>query len=144
MPISDAHVGKTYPASSPYVVSREKIAEFAAALGDENPAYRGQEPIAPPTFAAVLAADAWGELFADEELALELRRTIHYDQRFAWTRPVRAGDALTATLTIDKVRTRGNAAFITVSVLVATTVGERVCVATSTLLHTWPEPEEKA
>lgn len=144
MPISDAHVGKTYPATRPYVVSREKIAEFAAALGDENPAYSGPEAIAPPTFAAVLAAEAWGALFADDELELELRRTIHYDQRFAWTRPVRAGDVLTATLAIDKVRTRGATAFITVSVVLATTSGEGVCVATSTLLHTTPEPEEKA
>ena len=141
MPISDAHAGRTYPPTAPYGVSRAKIAEFAAALGDDAAAYAGPEPIAPPTFAAVLAADAWGALFADPELGLQLSRTIHTDQRFAWRRPLRAGDEVTATLTIDKVRRRGDTAFITVSVTLATTAGETVCTATSTLLHTWPSED---
>lgn len=139
MPISDAQVGRRYPPTPAYAVGRAKIAEFAAALGDDNPAYRGPEAVAPPTFAAVLAAEAWGALFSDPELGLALHRTMHADQRFAWRRPLRAGDEVTATLTIEKVRTRGPAAFITVSVVLATTDGEEVCTATSTLLHTSPE-----
>ena len=138
MPITDAHVGRSYPATPPYRVNREKIAEFAAALGDDNPAYAGDAPQAPPTFAAVLAAQAWEGLFADPALDLQLARTIHADQRFAWTRPLRAGDEVTATLRIDKVRARANTAFITVSVALETTAGEPVVTATSTLLHTWP------
>ena len=120
-------------------MSRAKISEFAAALGDTSPAYRSATPLAPPTFAAVLASDAWGALFADPELDLALERTMHAEQRFTWTRPLRAGDEVTATLTIDKVRSRGATAFITVSVLLATVAGEAVCTAESTLLHTWPE-----
>lgn len=139
MPISDAHAGRTYPPTAPYGVSRAKIAEFAAALGDDAAAYAGPEPIAPPTFAAVLAADAWGALFADPELGLQLSRTIHTDQRFAWRRPLRAGDEVTATLTIAKVRTRGPAAWITLDVELATRDGETLCVATSNLLHTSEE-----
>lgn len=141
MPITDAHVGRTYPATQPYRVSREKIAEFAAALGDEHPAYAGDDPLAPPTFAAVLAARAWEGLFGDPDLDLQLSRTIHADQRFAWTRPLRAGDDITATLRIDKLRARANTAFITVSVALNTTAGEPVVTATSTLLHTWPQED---
>lgn len=141
MPISDAHAGRTYPSTAPYVVGRAKIEEFAAALGDENPAYAGPDAVAPPTFAAVLAAKAWDALFGDPELDIELRRTIHTDQRFAWARPLRSGDEVTATLTVDKVRTRGASAWITLSVLLATTEGEALCTATSNLLHTWPEEE---
>lgn len=141
MPITDADVGRTYPPTSPYTVSRAKIAEFASALGDTNPAYAGAAPVAPPTFAAVLAAEAWGALFADPGLDLQLKRTLHYDQRFAWTRPMRAGDDVTARLTIEKVRVRGLTAFITVAVYLTTTAGEALCTATSTLLHTWPEGE---
>ncbi len=136
--ISDAHVGRTYPPTEPYVVSREKIAEFADALGDDNPAYRGDAPVAPPTFAAVLAAKAWGGLFGDPELDMKLSPTIHADQRFEWTRQLRAGDAVTAMLSIDKVRARGNTAFVTVSVALDA-AGDTVCRAISTLLHTWPE-----
>lgn len=144
MRISTEHEGRVYPPTAPYHVSREKIAEFADALGDDNPAYRGADAVAPPTFAAVLAAKAWGNLFDDPELDLRLDRTIHADQRFAWSRPLRAGDEIVATLTITKVKARAQAAFITVTVALATSGGEAVLDATSTLMHTWPEQEEAA
>ncbi len=137
MPISEVHAGRSYPATAPYEVSRAKIAEFAAALGDAgNPAYSGDHPVAPPTFAAVLAATAWDGLFSDPELGLSLSRTVHADQRFAWQRPLQAGDQVTATLTIEKVRVRGAAAFVTIRVELATIAGEPLCTASSTLLHT--------
>ena len=44
-----------------------------------------------------------------------------------------------AQLTIEKVRARGNSAFVTIAVVLTPTEGERVCTASSTLLHTWPE-----
>jgi acyl dehydratase len=138
MPISEAHVGRTYPATAAYEVSRAKIAEFAAALGDA-PAYAGDDPIAPPTFAVVLSSAAWDGMFADRELGLSLSRTVHVDQRFTWVRPLRAGDEVTATLTIEKVRARGATAIITIAVELATTGGESLCTATSTLMHTAEE-----
>ncbi|PFG17038.1 acyl dehydratase [Propionicimonas paludicola] len=136
MPISEAHVGRSYPATSPYEVTGPKIAEFATALGEpDNPAYHGTDAIAPPTFAVVLAGAAWSSLFADPELELSLARTVHVDQGFRWSRPLRRGDQVTAQLTIEKVRVRGSAAFITIAVALATTAGEPVAVASSTLLH---------
>jgi acyl dehydratase len=139
MPISDAHVGRTYPATEPYAVTAGKIAEFADALGDDNPAYRGPDAVAPPTFPIVVAFAAWDGLFADPELDIKLSRLIHGDQRFDHVRPLRAGDEVVSQLSIDKVRARGNSAFITVSARIETTAGEHVCTSTSTLLHTWPE-----
>ncbi|HSK31864.1 MAG TPA: MaoC family dehydratase N-terminal domain-containing protein [Propionicimonas sp.] len=140
MPISEVHVGRSYPATAPYQVSRAKIAEFAAALGDgDNPAYAGDDPIAPPTFAVVLSSAAWDAMFADPDLELSLSRTVHVDQRFAWQRPLHAGDEVSATLTIEKVRARGATAIITIAVQLATTTGEALCTATSTLMHTMGE-----
>lgn len=140
MPISPEHAGRSYPATKPYQVSRAKIAEFAAALGDANSAYRGPaddapEPIAPPTFAAVIANKAWDAMFADPELGLALHRTIHTEQGFTWARPLRAGDEVTATLTIDKVRTRGGSDMIMSSVLLQSVEGEQICTATGNFLH---------
>ena len=66
MPITAEHVGRRYPAAPPYVVSRAKIAEFAEAVRDDNPAYRGDHPVAPPTFAAVIAAQAGARLARGE------------------------------------------------------------------------------
>jgi acyl dehydratase len=133
--INETHVGRSYPPTAPYEVSAAKIAEFAGALGDSNPAYRGERPVAPPTFVAVVAALAWESMFADAELGLALRRIVHGDQRFAYERPLRAGDRVTATLTIDKVRVRGTADIISSSVLVQTLEGERVCTADATFFH---------
>ena len=40
MALDPSFVGRTYPPTEPYLVSREKIREFADAVGDPNPAYR--------------------------------------------------------------------------------------------------------
>lgn len=134
MPISAQHVGRTYPASAPYQVSRAKITEFARALGDDSPAYLGNDPIAPPTFAAVIAAQCWKQLFEDAELGLALNRTMHTEQGFRFLRPLRPDDQVSAVLTIEKVRQRGELDLIGISVTL-TVDGEDACIATSTLLH---------
>ncbi len=135
MPISEAHAGRSYPPTAPYAVSAAKISEFAAALGDASPAYAGDAPIAPPTFVAVVSAAAWEQMFGDPELDLALRRIVHGDQRFSYARPVRVGDVITATLTIDKVRARAGSEIISTSVLVQTAEGELICTTTSTFFH---------
>ena len=143
MPISPEHVGRSYPATKPYRVSRAKIAEFATALGDQNPAYFDEDsPIAPPTFAAVIAAQAWGAMFDDPDLGLALRRTIHADQRFDIIRPLREGDDVVATLTIEKVRNRGAMDMVTIAVELATVEGEALGSATSQLIHTREEAQQ--
>ena len=72
MPITSEHAGRSYPPTAPYEVSAAKIAEFARAIGDDNPAYLTEAPLAPPTFIAVVAKDAWETMFADEDLGLAL------------------------------------------------------------------------
>ena len=67
MPISKDHVGRTYPTTDPYHVSAVKITEFATAIRDDSPAYQGPDPVAPPTFAMVIAAHAWQRLFDDPD-----------------------------------------------------------------------------
>ena len=136
MPISPDDVGRTYPTTDPYLVTAEKIRELATALGDTAPAYRGDDPIAPPTFAMVLASRAWGALFDDEQLDLHLEHIIHTDQSFNWIRPLHKGDEVTATLTITSVRTRGNTDIIGIDVSLDHVNGEHLGNATSTLWHT--------
>jgi len=135
MAISEEHAGRSYPPTAPYEVSAAKITEFAAAIGDANPAYAGEQPLAPPTFVAVIASTAWESMFDDAELELALRRIVHGDQRFSYARPLRAGDRVTAALTIDKVRVRGTAEIITTTARVETVAGEFICTAGSTFFH---------
>lgn len=135
MPISPEHAGRTYPPAPAYRVSAAKIAEFSAALGEVTPAHAGVGVVAPPTFAAVIAAHAWASLFDDPELGLALHRTMHADQQFQFVRPLRDGDDVVATLVLERVRNRGRLDMITVLVDLAVD-GSTVCTARSTLMHT--------
>ena len=135
MAISEAHAGRRYPPIDPYQVSAAKIAEFATALGDDNPRYRGESPIAPPMFAAVISAPAWNQLFSDPELELSLERIVHGDQRFTFLRPFRAGDVVIAKATIDKVRVRASSELISARVDISGRDGEQICSAQATFYH---------
>ncbi len=135
MAIAQEHVGRTYPPTEPYEVTAAKVAEFATALGDHHPRHAGAGAVAPPTFAAVIAAQAWQAMFDDPELGLALRRIVHADQRFDLRRALRVGDQVTATLTIDKVRVRDSADIIGASIDLRTAHDELVCTAAATFLH---------
>ena len=139
--ISEAHAGRRYPPTTPYLVSAAKIAEFARALGAQNPAYGGTDPMAPPTFAAVISAPAWQQMFDDPELELALRQIVHGDQRFEYTAPLRAGDVVSATLTIEKVRVRAGSEIISSSVVIADADGAERCRAAATFVHSRVAPE---
>ena len=140
MAITEAHAGRQYPPTAPYAISAGKIAEFARALGDESPRYRGERPTAPPTFAAMIASPAWQLMFEDPELELALRRIVHGDQRFDYDRPLMAGDEVSATLTIDKVRVRAGSEIISASVAITDRSGETVCTAAATFVHSRGNP----
>jgi acyl dehydratase len=135
MPVDASVVGRTYPATSPYEVCREKIGEFADAIGDPNPAYRGPGAVAPPTFAMVVGRGAMAHLLDDPELGLALQRVIHGDQRFSYVRPIRAGDEIVATGTITAVRQAAGMDVITLETALATTSGEPVGTSTATIFH---------
>ena len=143
MPIDPSYAGRTYPASEPYEVGVEKIREFADAIGDANPAYRDREAakalghpdvIAPPTFPFVLTFRASRAVVEDPDLGIDYSRVVHGEQRFAHARPVRAGDALTVTVTLESVKSAGGHDMVTSRSDVATVEGEHVATAWSTLV----------
>ena len=139
MAISETHAGRRYPPTDPYEVSAAKIAEFARALGADDPTAT-LPAVAPPTFAAVVSSPAWQQMFDDPELGLALNRMVHADQKFTYERVLRPGDVITAQLVIDKVRVRAGTEIISTSVAVATTAGEPVCTAQSTFYHSREVP----
>ena len=113
MALDQSFVGRSYPPTAAYEVGREKIREFAEAIGDANPAYTDPEAakalghpdvIAPPTFVFAITFKAAGQVVADPQLGLDYSRVVHGDQKFAYTRPVRAGDRLTVTSTIEAIK----------------------------------------
>ena len=143
MALNPEFIGRTYPAGPSYVVGREKIREFARAVGDSNPAYLDPEAaralgyadvIAPPTFAIVLSLDAANAALFDPELGLDYSRVVHGEQSFAYTRPICAGDELIVTTVIENIRSMAGNDMITTKGIITTIDGEPVATATSMLV----------
>jgi acyl dehydratase len=95
--------GKTYPPFE-YEVGREKIREYARAVGEEDAIYHDPDVaraagfrnvVAPPMFCVVYSAGAMGPAILDPELAINLMMMVHGEQEFAWGEPVVAGDVIT-------------------------------------------------
>jgi acyl dehydratase len=142
--INKDYLGRTFPATAPYEVSRVKIAEFADAIGDPNPIFRDRataraagypDVIAPPTFGTVIAMAGSGMAVADPGLGLNYAMVVHGDQRFEYTRPLHAGDLVTAQSTIAGIREVGSITMLTTETKIRTVDGEHVCTAVSTLVE---------
>ncbi|MEO3829986.1 MaoC family dehydratase N-terminal domain-containing protein [Actinomadura sp. B10D3] len=142
MALNRDFIGRTFPPSDPYEVSRVKIREFADAIGDRNPVYRDQEAakaagypdvIAPPTFPIVVSLGNPG--LADPDLGLNYAMVVHGEQRFAYTRPLRAGDVITCTSTITEIKSIGSNEKMVVETEVRTVEGELVCTSYNTIVE---------
>ncbi|MEU0466398.1 MULTISPECIES: MaoC family dehydratase N-terminal domain-containing protein [Amycolatopsis] len=143
MPLDPSFVGRTYPPDSTYEVGREKIREFATAIGDANPLYTDPEAaraagypdvIAPPTFLTVINLDAINAIANDPELGLDYSRMVHGDQAFGYTRPVHAGDRLRITTTVEDIMARAGNDFLTVRGEVVDADGQLVCTTRAQLV----------
>ncbi len=143
MGVNPAIAGREYPAAPVYEVGREKIAEFAAAVGSEDPAHRDPraarelgypDVVAPPTFAILVAQRAETAVVQDPESGIDYSRVVHGEQRFRHHRPIVAGDRLVATPFVDGVREAGGHAMVTTRVEIATEAGEPVTTAFSTIV----------
>jgi acyl dehydratase len=130
MAVDASLAGRRFSPTEPYVVSREKILEFAKATGST---YDGGA--APATFPIVVAFAAMTALMEDPSVGIELHHVVHGEQRFTYTRPVRAGDRLTATLSVDSLRQIGGADIIGTRSEIADADGLPVCTAFATLVH---------
>ncbi|MEV6691701.1 MaoC family dehydratase N-terminal domain-containing protein [Micromonospora sp. NPDC051196] len=138
MSLDHSFVGKTYPPTAPYQVGREKIREFARAIGATDSVHHDPEAaralghpdvVAPPTFPIVLTMAANQQMIEDPDLGIDYTRVLHGDQRFAYTRPVVAGDELVCVNAIEEITSRGGHVFVTSRTEVHTTAGEPVVTA---------------
>ena len=98
-------------------VAAEHVAAFAEALGDDNPAYRGPDAIAPPTYPIAFMAQAMsGGMNTFLELGLNFLTLVHGEQEFEYVRPVKVGETLTLTGRIadvyDKTGSSGTLDFV--------------------------------
>lgn len=143
MPVNPELQGRSYPATSPYLVGREKVREFARAVLATSPLNLDPEAaraagysdvVASPTFPVVVQEHTLAQLLGDPDAGIDFSRVVHGDQRFSYTRPIVAGDELTATLTVTSVKTLGGHSMVTAESAITDATGAHVVTAISTLV----------
>ena len=135
MPVNTAAIGKTLPPTT-YAVGREKIREFAEAVGETDPLYLDVEAaraagyadvVAPPMFAVVYSLRAvWPALF-DDEIGIDFARMVHAGQEFRWGELVVAGDEITTVAKLSDVSERRGNGFYVFETTSTNQRGEAVC-----------------
>jgi acyl dehydratase len=105
MTLKTEAVGKEWPGAT-YQVGREKIREYAEALGLDNPVHFDGEAakaagfrdvVAPPMFCVVFSGRALAPALLDPEVAMNFATMVHGGQEFEWGEPVCSGDEITTT-----------------------------------------------
>jgi acyl dehydratase len=143
VPVNPELQGRVFPPVAPYLVGREKIREFARAVFATNPINHDPDAahaaghadiVAPPTFPVVVQESTLAQLLAEPDSGIDFSRVVHGDQRFSYTRPVVAGDELTATLTVSSVKTLGGHSMVTAESEIVDASGAHVVTAISTLV----------
>jgi acyl dehydratase len=125
VPVDTSAKGKTYPPFE-YEVGKEKIREYAMAVGEESPVYFDRDTAreagfrdvpAPPMFAVVYSAGSVGPAVLDPEVGINFTMMVHGGQEFVWSEPVCAGDTIiTETVVKDIYEEDGRGYYVFESV----------------------------
>lgn len=103
-----------------YAVGREKVREYAHAVGETDPLHHDPEAaraagfadvVAPPMFAAVYCGPAIGPAILDPAVGIDFARMVHGAQAFTWAEPVVAGDEITTEAELEEASERGGMRF---------------------------------
>ena len=133
-------IGKTYPASI-YAVGREKVREFAHAVGESDRLHldpgaareRGfSDVVAPPMFAVVYSAPAMAPAMFDPEVGLDFAHMVHGGQEFRWGPLVVASDEITTTASVKDISERGGMGFYVFETVSVNQREDTVCTGTWT------------
>jgi acyl dehydratase len=133
-------VGKIYPPVT-YAVGREKVREYASAVGEEGDLHHDPEAartagyadvVAPPMFAVVYAGKAMGPVLFDPDVGIDFSRMVHGGQEFTWGPPVVAGDEIATEVEVKDVSERGGLQFVVFESRSTNQDGETVCTGTWT------------
>ena len=143
MTVNPQLVGRVFPPTEPYFVGREKVREFSRAVFAASPlsldvaaarAAGYSDLVASPTFAVVVQELTLHQLLSEPDAGIDFSRVVHGDQRFTFTRPIVAGDKLTATLTVTSIKSLGGHSMVTAESSIVGADGGHVVTATSTLV----------
>ncbi len=124
-----------------YAVGREKVREYASAVGEGLDLHHDPEAaraagyadvVAPPMFAVVFAGKAMGPALFDPDVGIDFARMVHGGQEFVWGPPVVAGDEIVTEIEVKDVSERGGLEFYVFESRSTNQDGETVCTGTWT------------
>jgi acyl dehydratase len=140
MPVLTGAIGKSYPATT-YAVGREKIREYALAVGETNPLYLDVEAaraaghadvVAPPMFTVVYSGASMGPPIFDPDVGINFALMVHGGQEFVWGPLVVAGDEITTTVSVKDVFESDGKGYYVFESTSVNQAGETVCLGTWT------------
>ncbi|MBX9472448.1 MaoC family dehydratase N-terminal domain-containing protein [Microcella sp.] len=143
MPVNPELTERAFAPTAPYLVGREKVREFARAVLATAPLHHDPEAaraagfadvVAPPTFPIVISEATLQQLLAEPDAGIDFSRVVHGDQRFSYSRPIVAGDELTATLRVTSIKTLGGNSMVTSESAMTDAAGAHVVTSISTLV----------
>ena len=124
-------------------MGREKVREFARAVLATHPMYFDvaaaqkagyRDLVAPPTFAVVIQEKTLAQLLTMPDANIDFSRVVHGSQDFSFSRPIVAGDELTAVLRVESVKSLAGNSLVTAVSEISDATGAHVVTATSTLV----------
>ena len=140
MPVNAQAVGRTYEPTI-YAVGREKIKEYALAVGESNPVYLDVQAaraagyadvVAPPMFAVVYSSPSVGPPIFDSDLEINFAMMVHGAQEFEWGPLVVAGDEITTTASVKDISERAGLGYYVFETISTNQRGEQVASGTWT------------
>jgi acyl dehydratase len=140
VPVNAKAIGKTY-APTTYAVGREKIKEYARAVGETNPLHLDEKAardagyadvVAPPMFAVVYSSPSVAPSLFDPEVEMNFAMMVHGGQKFEWGPLVLAGDEITTTASVKDISERDGRGYYVFESVSVNQRGEQVCRGTWT------------
>jgi acyl dehydratase len=129
--------------SPPYQVGREKIREFATAIGERSPmchdvvaarAAGHPDLVAPPTFTVVFTMPRIEALLREPAFGWRFEGTVHGGQTIEFHRPICAGDELITTVEVKNLTIRAGTHMLTLRCESSDQFGKPVCATEALLL----------
>ncbi len=115
MAIKTDVMGMVYDHPDYFIIGREKLREYAAAIKSDDPAHFDeaaaaelghQALVAPPTFISTLALIMQRDFFRKVDTGFETMQIVQVDQKFLYHKPMLAGDKVWGRMEVISVNER--------------------------------------
>ena len=126
-----------------FVVGREQLRAFAQSVKNDHPAYYREDVaaelghtaiLAPLTFGSILAKLVQLDFFRHVDIGMETLVIVQVDQRFVYSKPIKAGDRLWARMEVRSVVERFGADIVVTKNTLTDDDGDVVMEAYTTLM----------